>query len=88
MKDLLYNFTETAMWYASGSMANSPRRQKYKETIGKIQKTMYSLWKRGVARPISNIDSFVKHANSEHNQEADHWAEKQGHRGIGPLGRR
>ena len=28
--------------------------------------------KRGVARPISNIDSFVKHGYREHNQEADY----------------
>ena len=29
---------------------------------------------RGVARPISNIDGFVKHVYREHDQEDDHWA--------------
>ena len=51
------------------------RETKYKETIGKIQKTLHTWWKGGVASPISNIDSFVKHVNREHNQEADHWAD-------------
>ena len=34
---------------------------KYKETIGKIQRILHSWWKTGVAKPISNIDSFVNH---------------------------
>ena len=57
---------------------------KYKETSGKIQKTMYSWWKRRIANPISNIDSFVNHVYREHNQEADHWANvaTQGNRKI------
>ena len=28
---------------------------KYKETTGKIQKTLHPWWKRGIAKPISNI---------------------------------
>ena len=48
----------------------------------RIQKTLHSWWKRGVAKPISNIDCFVKHAYGEHNQEADQWAK------IGAQGRR
>ena len=57
---------------------------KYKETLGKIQTILHSWWKRKVATPISNIDSFVKHVYREHNQEADHWANKgaQGRRKI------
>ena len=44
----------------------------YKETIGKIQRTLHSWWKRRVAAPNPDIDNFVKHVNREHNQEADH----------------
>ena len=35
--------------------------------IGQFQKTLHSWWKRKVAKPISNIDSFVKHVYREHN---------------------
>ena len=45
---------------------------KYKDTIGKIQKLLHSWWKKGVAKPISDIDSFANHVHREHNQEADH----------------
>ena len=55
---------------------------KQREKIGQFQKTLNSWWKRKVAKPISNIDSFVKHVNREHNQEADHWAN------IGAQGQR
>ena len=57
----------------------------YKETIGTVQKknkNLHSWWKRKVAKPISNIDSFVKHVYREHHQEADHWAN------VGAQGRR
>ena len=47
---------------------------KYKEKIGKIQRILHSWWKKGVAKPISNIGSFVNHVHREHSQEADHWA--------------
>ena len=49
--------------------------KKYKETIGKIQ-IVHSWWKRRVAAPNSDIDYFVKHVYREHNQEADHWANR------------
>ena len=55
---------------------------KYKETIGKIQRILHSWWKRRVAAPNSDFDSFVEHAYREHDQEADHWAN------IGAQGRR
>ena len=74
MKDLIYNYADIAMWHASGSMAEFTQKTKYKESIGKIQKTLYSWWKRRVAKPISNIDTFVQHVYREHNQEADRWA--------------
>ena len=38
--------------------------------------------KREIAKPISNIDSFVNHVYREHNEEADQWAN------IGTQGRR
>ena len=55
---------------------------KYEDTIGKIQRILHSWWKKGVAKPISNIDSFVNHVYREHNQEAYHWAS------MGAQGRR
>ena len=63
-------------------MANSPKGHKYKDTIGEDSKDLYPRWKRRIAKPISNIDSFVNHVNREHNQEADDWAN------IGTQGRR
>ena len=47
---------------------------KYKDTIGKSQRILHSLWKKGAATPISDIDNFVKHIYQEHNQEADRCA--------------
>ena len=43
------------------------RGTKYKGTIGQIQRILHSWWKRGAAKPISNIDNFVKHVYREHN---------------------
>ena len=37
--------------------------------IGQFQKTLHLWWKRKVAKPISNIDSFVKHVYREHNED-------------------
>ena len=47
-------------------------------------KDLHSWLKENVAKPISNIDGFVKHVYRERNQEADHWANigAQGHRKI------
>ena len=50
------------------------KRTEHTETIGNIQRLLHSWWKKGVAKPISNIDSFVNHVYKEHDQEADHWA--------------
>ena len=63
---------------------------KYKETLGKNKRIVHSWWKRRVAKPISDIDSFVNRVYRgfvnrvyrgfvnrvyrEHTQEADHWA--------------
>ena len=47
---------------------------KYREKIEKNPRILHSWWKRGVAKPISNVDSFVNHVHREH--EADHWAER------------
>ena len=40
--------------------------------IGRIQKTLYSWWKRTIAYPVAQIDDNVKHLFREHNQEAEH----------------
>ena len=47
---------------------------KHTEKIGQVQKTLHSWWRRKVAKPISNVDSFVKHVYRAHSQETDHWA--------------
>ena len=77
VKDLLYNCAETAMRHASGSMVNLLRGRSIKSQLEKIQKTLHSWRKRRVTKPISNIDSFVKHVYREHNQESDHWVKKK-----------
>ena len=81
MRDLLYNCAETANVACKWINGDFSQGRKYKKAIGKVQKTLHSWWKRGVAKPISNIDSFVKHVYREHNQEADHWA-NVGARGL------
>ena len=48
--------------------------RKHKGSIGHVQKTENSWWKRKIAHPISKIDDYVEHIFREHNQEADHWA--------------
>ena len=60
------------------------RGTRYKKAIGKIQGLLHSWWKKGVAKPISNIESFVNHVYREHNQEADNGANlgAQGQRKI------
>ena len=42
------------------------------KNIGRIQKTLYSWWKRKIAYPVVQIDDNVKHIFREHNQEAEH----------------
>ena len=49
---------------------------KCKETIGQIRKTLHHGGRRRVAKPISDIGSFVNHVYREQNQEADNWANK------------
>ena len=62
------------MWQANGSTVNLPRGKGAKRQLDRFKKTLHSWWKKGIAKPISIIDSFVKHVYREHNQEADYWA--------------
>ena len=56
--------------------------QEYGGRIGQVQKTLYSWWKDKIASPNSKTDDLVKHVCTEHNPEADHWAN------IGAQGQR
>ena len=57
---------------------------KYRGKLDKSPKTLYTLWKRKIANPISKIDDDVKHIFREHNREAHHWRNwgAKGHRKI------
>ena len=57
-----------------GSMANFPWERSTRKKLDRFQKTLHSGWRRKVAKPISNVDSFVKHVYRAHSQETDHWA--------------
>ena len=56
-------------WKSWPSGQPDPR---HRGRIDQVQKTMYSWWKRKIAKPISKIDDFLNHVFQEHNQEADH----------------
>ena len=63
--------SEVAEKWINGTSAMG---QKYKETIGRIQKTLHSWRKRKVTYLVGVVDDNVKHVLREHNQEADHRA--------------
>ena len=62
------------MWPANGSTANLPKEQSRKRQLDRFKESYTHGGREEVATPISNIDSFVKHVYTKHNQEADHWA--------------
>ena len=59
------------MWPANGSMTNFLLGRSTERRNRTGSKDLTLMVEKKVAKPISNIDGFVKHVYREHNQEAD-----------------
>ena len=55
---------------------------KYQKKIGTIQKVLHQWWEQELARPIVEIETYVRHVYREQNKEADHWAN------VGAVGKK